>query len=111
MKNFVYRNKQPEDVVVGVGMADLEDQSLAVHAAEKIIVHEKFTSKKFKYFYNIALIRVKEKIVFNARVQPVVLPKSDNLEGGFSAVVTGWGAVRIYPLRNITTFLYFILLL
>lgn len=93
--NFFCRKRHPDAVKVAFAITDSKDPNLILHEAEKLIPHEKFTHDNFDYFYNIGLIKLKEKIAFNAKVQPIKLPTSDNLEGGFPTVATGYGTVRI----------------
>lgn len=58
------------------------------YEAKKIIRHEKFGTRLYEH-YNIALIKLKEKIAMNSKVQPIKLPESETLPG-VSAFFTGW---------------------
>lgn len=90
----------PERVRVAVGFTNLEDPNLITYGAEKLIQHEKFTSSNL-FLHNIALIKVKGKIAFNAKVQAIKLPESKSHAGNVT-VSTEWGSpeVRITLFKN-----------
>lgn len=96
-ENCIYRNKHPEEVKVAYGITGLKDSNSSLHETEKLIPHENYYSSVDIDINNIGLIKLKEKIVFNAKVKPVKLPTRFNLKGGYSAVTTGWALVCIIP--------------
>lgn len=98
MTILLYRANDPKAFKVAVGVTDLRDPNLKLREVVKVTRHELFAYNdhtNFDYFYNIGVLKLKEKIVFNAKVQAIQLPRNDNLEGGFFAVASGWGSVRI----------------
>ena len=62
---------------------------------ERVIAHEEYVFKEFDndtviIENDIALVKLKDKIQFNQRVQPIPLAE-DYTDGGKEAVVSGWG--------------------
>jgi len=54
--------------------------------------------KKLHPSEDVALLRIKERILFNGGAVPVCLPKaSDDFENGETCVVAGWGRVETLP--------------
>ena len=72
------------------GIAEGSEQNIAVQNA---IVHEHFNHDTYEN--DIALIKLKRPILFNAYVSPICLPKVD-FAVGTTCYVTGWG--RLGPL-------------
>ena len=48
--------------------------------------------------HDIALIRLKEDIQFNKKVQPITLPTSNFVNYGTAAKLTGWGRTDVSSL-------------
>lgn len=78
---------------VTYGINDRTSSNITWHQAEKLIVHELYTPTKLAN--DVGLVKLKEKIVFDPKVQPIRLPTSDNLEGTYPAVASGWGATTV----------------
>lgn len=77
------------------------DTNVEWHEVEELIPHKKFVgAAHIDLPYDIGLIRLKKKILYNKNVQPVNLPTSDNVEDEFAAVAIGWGKLsvsKIFP--------------
>ncbi|XP_027146977.1 transmembrane protease serine 3-like [Larimichthys crocea] len=93
----VYRYTLPLwKVIVGTGNSTLwanlwENSSLAV---EKIIHHHLYNSITLDY--DIALIKLKESLVFSGSVQPICLPNhGEEFEAGTMCWISGWGATEM----------------
>ena len=56
---------------------------------ERKVVHPKYDF--FTYEYDLALIKVEDKITFMPHVSPICLPANDDLLIGEMGTVTGWG--------------------
>lgn len=54
-------------------------------------VHEQFNSKSFDY--DFGLLKLKEALTFNERIQPIKMPKFDDehMVDGTIVLVSGWG--------------------
>ncbi|XP_075446766.1 coagulation factor X-like isoform X2 [Ascaphus truei] len=65
-------NQTSFHVAVGQMNARFESRSTSIHWVDKILMHSKF--QEHSYDYDIALIKLKEPIVFNEAVLPVCIP-------------------------------------
>ncbi|MEE6470640.1 hypothetical protein FKM82_009017 [Ascaphus truei] len=65
-------NQTSFHVAVGQMNARFESRSTSIHWVDKILMHSKFQEQS--YDYDIALIKLKEPIVFNEAVLPVCIP-------------------------------------
>ncbi|XP_003689752.1 trypsin-7-like [Apis florea] len=80
-------------VSIKVGTSDLTDTNATVINAAEIIIHERYERKSSDF--DIALIKLRKPLVYNSRVEPILLaPIADHYMAGSKAVVTGWGALR-----------------
>ncbi|XP_058808146.1 trypsin-1-like [Phymastichus coffea] len=82
----------PDLTTVRVGSSVMEEGG-AVHALERVIRHENFTkSAKGIPHHDIALMKLKTKIDFNERTQPVALfEQNEKCDVGTIATISGWG--------------------
>jgi trypsin len=91
-----------EAKVVLLGSYDAEAGGVA-YEIEKEVVHPKFALRDIRALYDFRLLKLKKKIVFGARVQPVRLAtpefeKSGGMAPGRVGTTYGWGAkVPIIP--------------
>ncbi|XP_017770707.1 PREDICTED: chymotrypsin-1-like [Nicrophorus vespilloides] len=87
--------------VIGVSSSSLTvvtgtnklDKAGASYPVAKVIHHEDYNS--FLLQHDIALIKVKEAIEFNEKVQPIALADQE-LEDGEDCVLSGWGST-VFP--------------
>lgn len=86
----------PDTVTVAVGSTQLNDLKFEVYKAEEFIPHERFVKGYYYKNHNIGLIKLREKIAFNEKAQPIKLPESEGLEGGYLAVSYAWTRVRTF---------------
>lgn len=63
------------------------------YTIKKIVTHRKFDKSSLQFDYS--LIKVKSPMKFNSNITKIVVAKSF-LKSGISAVVIGWGEVRLY---------------
>lgn len=75
------------------GINDLTDSNLTLHETEKLIANENYNP--YRLAHDVGLIKLKEKIIFNDKVQPIELPTSDNLDETFPAIASGWGRLAV----------------
>ncbi|KAM9316565.1 mannan-binding lectin serine protease 1 [Gastrophryne carolinensis] len=83
-----------EHVTVYLGLHDVRNKTDSItRSIDKIILHEEFDPKI--YNHDIALVRLKEKVVMNQYIMPVCLPEFENeLQGpqpNTLGLVAGWG--------------------
>ncbi|XP_030071967.1 mannan-binding lectin serine protease 1 isoform X1 [Microcaecilia unicolor] len=83
-----------DHVTVYLGLHDVRSKADAVNrSVEKIILHDSFDPKT--YNHDIALVKLKEKVVLTEHIMPVCLPQSAHkLEGpqpNTLGLVAGWG--------------------
>ena len=58
---------------------------------DKIIVHPNYSREATaRYDYDVALIKLRDPIIFNSNVRPVLLPTTD-FPPGTNCYATGWG--------------------
>ncbi|XP_076618999.1 trypsin-1-like [Colletes latitarsis] len=87
-------NRSPNTMEVVVGTVDV-DNRVSVHQVERIISHEKYSSRD-SWVNDIALIKVKTRFVTSRQISPVPLPKLNEVIPAKSlAVVSGWGSARV----------------
>lgn len=91
----MYYYLSPIEIVVKYGTPMWNDPSLEWQQVEKLIPHEDYDISRNIYKYDIGLIRLKEEIAFNSRVQPVKLPLNDKITSNVTAVITGWGNLNV----------------
>lgn len=80
-------------VRVMYGTVTWGDKNAEWHKVAKLIPHENYSPTV--YAYDVGLVELKEKIVFSDTVKPVELPTSDDIEGTFSVVASGWGRLSV----------------
>lgn len=65
------------------------------YAFEKIIPHKSYGNPRFAY--DIAVLKVKDNIEFNDKVQPIEY-SADEIAGGSVSQLTGWGRLSVNSL-------------
>ncbi|GFY55938.1 serine protease 42 [Trichonephila inaurata madagascariensis] len=90
--------RKPKDIIIKLGLTDIKNQSsLQEFEVEKIHIHPLFPRITDILDYDIALLKLKRPIQFNALVRPICLPprelpeKSTLYKAGENAIATGWG--------------------
>lgn len=78
-------------------MSDYEDESVEWQEVKELIPHENYIGHEA----DIGLIKLEKEIVFNGNVQPVNLPTNDNINGNFTAVLIGWGAISVSEILHL----------
>lgn len=68
------------------------DSKATWHEVDETIVHKKYLPGVHQF--DLGLVKLKEKIVFDEKVQPIELA-SNNIDGVFPAVATGFGSDRV----------------
>lgn len=91
------RSATPEQLNVQYGSNTIERNASQLASVAAIHVHPGYEPQD-KYIHDIALLRLRQSVVFNGSVQPVRLPDpQQQTRANSSAVLAGWGlnAVRI----------------
>lgn len=83
-------------MVVGSNTLDEGGESYSV---EEIINHPQYTSSNISN--DIALIKLKDEIKFNERVQPIQLPTEDT-RGGENLMLSGWGSTSVSKQNHVS---------
>ncbi|KAL2751137.1 transmembrane protease serine 9-like [Vespula maculifrons] len=84
------------DITVGLGVYDVDDPNDGyIVPIDKMILHENFTSNIIHDNNDIALIKLKNVVEYNAYVQPICFPNKDANYTGQKVKVTGWGTVAV----------------
>ncbi|KAF7386177.1 hypothetical protein HZH68_013309 [Vespula germanica] len=84
------------DITVGLGVYDVDDPNDGyIVPIDKMILHENFTSNVIHDNNDIALIKLKNVVEYNAYVQPICFPNKDANYTGQKVKVTGWGTVAV----------------
>jgi len=86
---------KPKDIVILLGEHDISknDDKARVAKVSKIIRHEDY--KVGSYDADIALVKLRCPVTYNALIKPVCLPDQDQEETiGESCYVTGWGRTQ-----------------
>ncbi|ESN95803.1 hypothetical protein HELRODRAFT_185962 [Helobdella robusta] len=80
-------------IVVGLHkkISGTNDPAVKTFQIEKWVIHEKYGTPR--YANDIALIKVKGNIKFDANVSPVCAPESKDLYTHVKSAVSGWGAL------------------
>ncbi|XP_072396612.1 anionic trypsin-2-like [Diabrotica undecimpunctata] len=74
-----------------VGVSDLRQEKNFL-SFKKPKLHEKFDPRRTKLEYDIAIVKLTQKVVFSSKVQPIRLPKPDiYVPTGTSVITAGWG--------------------
>lgn len=68
---------------------------------DKFYAHENYNRPRFAN--DVAVIRVKETIEFNDRVQPIE-PSNVQINDGDEVLLTGWGRLRVSTVLSIYGF-------
>ncbi|XP_031781692.1 trypsin-7-like [Nasonia vitripennis] len=85
--------RQADSFQVRLGSAEYY-RSGAVYRIDSVVLHPKFN--ELSRDYDVGLIKVTEKIVFGEGIQPIGLPKPDDvvpIDANFS--IAGWGATEL----------------
>lgn len=85
-----------QDIEIMVGTNDLTSSGKYYNVA-KLTAHENYNNPRLAY--DIAVIKLQDKIEFNEKVQPIELGKEEVPEGA-QVQLTGWGLLKIciqYP--------------
>ncbi|CAL8078739.1 unnamed protein product [Orchesella dallaii] len=89
-----YTSKQKMKIIVGDYILDTEkDGEHEEFEIEKIIVHYNYKPTE-SHINDIAVIKLKETIKFNDKVQPICLPSEGTEVYNKSAIVSGWGRLN-----------------
>lgn len=88
----MFRTESAEDVRVKYGTTVWNDSNVEWQEVEQLIIHENYTYSKN---YDIGLIKLKNDIVYNEKIQPVELPTSDTVNENSTTVATGWGKLNV----------------
>lgn len=89
-----FRNPAPlsSRSVASLGTYDLQRESARYMAIQYFITHPEYRGWNGGYRHDVALVRLKKKVVFSELVQPVKLPSSNDTFGPSSeCFITGWG--------------------
>ncbi|KAL7289833.1 hypothetical protein TKK_0016232 [Trichogramma kaykai] len=82
----------PDHFIVRVGFTRIDDPNAIEITANKIYVHHLYGDPNYPYIADIALIELKEDIIFNKRIQPIRISKRpDDTKEGTPVTITGWG--------------------
>ncbi|KAL2711789.1 transmembrane protease serine 9-like [Vespula squamosa] len=85
-----------KDITVGLGVYDVDDPNDGyIVPIDKTILHENFTSNIIHDNNDIALIKLKNVVEYDAYVQPICFPNKDANYTGQKVKVTGWGTVAV----------------
>ncbi|KAF7990980.1 hypothetical protein HCN44_000785 [Aphidius gifuensis] len=88
---FVGRADPPYTRNLTVVSGAVEKRYGQVHNVFKVTVHSNFTrGSEARWRDDIAVVTVREKIIFDQRQSSILLPKEDT-PGNVKAVLTGWG--------------------
>lgn len=90
---FYIHSMKTHKFVVFVGSNSLTDGGYR-HLVKRFIVHENYDKEQAAN--DIALIRVRQPIQFNDRVQPVPM-SAEVVPENATLVVTGWGSLEVKP--------------
>ncbi|XP_050497868.1 trypsin-1-like [Diabrotica virgifera virgifera] len=89
---FAHLRLSPDSIIAGTSNLTGPGTTIKI---EHVIKHELFTMKKF-YNYDIALVKLAEKVTFSKTIQPINLPEQDaQLRVGTSVGVAGWGRTKL----------------
>ncbi|CAG9837665.1 unnamed protein product [Diabrotica balteata] len=89
---FMNESLQPESIIAGTSDLTHPDTTIKI---ENVILHEKFRPKRF-YDYDIAVVKLAEKVTFSDKIQPINLPEQDaKVRISTSLTVAGWGFTKI----------------
>ncbi|XP_020912658.2 serine protease 30 [Exaiptasia diaphana] len=89
-------NPNPSHYKVTAGQLNFRKKERDVQTLdiEKIIRHPNFNQKKSpKFDYDIALLKLKNKITYNDKVRPICLPRK-RFPDGENCYATGWGRLK-----------------
>ncbi|KAG8006721.1 Tryptase-2 [Nibea albiflora] len=80
--------------MVWVGSHSLQKESARYMGIENIIIDYGFRAQGSGYVNDIALVKLKKKLIFSQNVAPVTLPSIDDTFGSSSECwITGWGNI------------------
>lgn len=82
----------PEKIKVVAGTTTLKNGTGQEFEAETLMVHENYDPKNVTN--DIALIKLKEPIVFNDKMKSIPLCNKET-RGGKRLILTGWGKTRV----------------
>ncbi|XP_014224755.1 trypsin-3-like [Trichogramma pretiosum] len=92
----------PANIIVRVGLTRIDDLNAIERTAYKVHVHYLFGDPNYPYIADIALIEVKEDIIFNKKIQPIRLSKRlEDTKEGTPVTITGWG--ETWPYSKLVT--------
>ncbi|XP_054158936.1 transmembrane protease serine 9-like [Oppia nitens] len=93
----IYGSKQPDNIMIRLGVHDVENTTEPMardYTVESIIVHKNYTD--VENGYDIALIKLKDRVKLSPEVRPICLPASLNHSDHNTyedklAMLAGWG--------------------
>ncbi|XP_050508655.1 trypsin 5G1 isoform X3 [Diabrotica virgifera virgifera] len=90
-----FLNKRyPVSVIAGTSNLTSANTTIKLDIVE---VHEKFRPQRI-FDYDIALVKVAEKVTFSDKIQPISLPDQDaEIRVGTQLTVAGWGFTKMPP--------------
>ncbi|XP_072389757.1 trypsin-1-like [Diabrotica undecimpunctata] len=89
---FMHENLKPESIIAGTSNLTRSDTTIKI---ENVIIHEKFRPRRF-YDYDIAIVKLAEKVTFSDKIQPINLPEQDaEVRISTSLTVAGWGLTKL----------------
>ncbi|CAD5126305.1 DgyrCDS14459 [Dimorphilus gyrociliatus] len=92
-------NRYTQRFSVKVGILNESDKSSKSHSVEQYIVHPLF--KKTSVENDIAILKLKSRLEFNEKIQPICLPKLYNVKNSSDSQYTASGfGFRSYPFEK-----------
>lgn len=92
---FSFEGGGPENFVVLLGEHDRSEPDSQSHRliahVEEIVIHERYVGSADFWRNDIALIKLKQDIVFNKYICPVCLPPDSSTDDLVNCYATGWG--------------------
>ncbi|XP_060858702.1 serine proteinase stubble-like [Metopolophium dirhodum] len=97
------RNVSMNDIHLVLGKNDFavkdEPYGFLIRKLQTVIIHPKYNT--YAMGHDLALLRFDEPVIFQPNILPVCIPEDDLNFAGFSAHITGWGALYYGGLSTI----------